>query len=105
MDIINTKIYQSAIKIFPDYFDMEHYCDILFKHKENEWFIPTNKEEQAFQICKEMSSLGLICEKSTPVFYSGSYRGKRTEFLYSKNLEYKKEGKTEYSYVLDEGGF
>jgi len=105
MLISETKIYQSAIKIFPDYFDMEHYCEVLFKHTENEWFIPTNKDEQAFQVCEELSALGLICKKTTPVFSSGAYRGKLTEFLYSKSLNYKKGDKNEYSYLLDEGGF
>ena len=91
MVIIDTKLYQSSIKVFPDYFDMEHYCSVLFQYKENEWFSPNNLNDESFTICKELNALGLIARKEVPDHSAGMYRGMTIKFFYNKNLDYKNE--------------
>ena len=84
----DTKIYDASMKAFPPSFDVEYYLEILFKQKEKEWFTPTNKNDDAYTICRELAMIGIIAERKIPQWSSGMFRGFHIEFLYVKDMEY-----------------
>ena len=66
----------------------DHYLSVLKLHPQNEWFMPTNKENEAHKICCWFASRGIICKKQIPLFTSGAYRGMADYFLWNYELKY-----------------
>lgn len=86
----NLKIYQAAVKIFPENFDVKHYMEILFENPENEWFAPTNNKNEVYSICEQLGAMHLIAMRRIPVWHESSFRGLKTECFYNKDLNYGK---------------
>lgn len=67
-----------------------HYLEVLSTMPENEWFAPTNKNEEHFTICHWFASRGMICKKDIPLFSDGSYKGMKHYFFWNDSLDYSK---------------
>jgi len=83
----DTAIYNAAVKVMPATCDVEHYLEILFREKEGTWFAPSNKSDESYTVCKELSMCRLIAERKIPKWNNGSFRGYHVEFMYVKNME------------------
>ena len=66
----------------------KHYLNILQTIPQNEWFFPTNKEDEKYTILNWFASRGLICEKKIPNFSKGSYYGMRNFYYWNDKLDY-----------------
>jgi hypothetical protein len=67
----------------------DHYLSVLETFPQNEWFAPTDKNNDEFTICYWFASRGMICEKRIPNFHNGSYVGLTKYYLWNENLNYK----------------
>lgn len=87
----DTQIYRQLVHKGIGYIDPEFYLTkTLFKFPENEYFEPTNRSEQAYDICQLLADLHLIVKRVTPIYNreTGGYRGDKVSFMYNKNLLY-----------------
>lgn len=91
MEPKDTPIYQRAQSVLPDYYDLDFQFGLLFKFPENEWFDPSNREDESFSVCEEFSRLNFICKRVTPIWNNSSFYGQRISFMYNKRLKYEKE--------------
>jgi hypothetical protein len=66
----------------------EHYLNILYSLPENEWFLPSNKNNEEREVCWWFASHGLICKKHIPIFRDGSYVGMKEWYYWNKELNY-----------------
>lgn len=85
---MNTKLQEALEKLASPWMDIEYSLNILFKYQENDWIYPTNKDDEAYQVCKLLSDLNLVESKKTPLWDNGSFKGLRVEFRYNKDLKY-----------------
>jgi hypothetical protein len=67
----------------------DHYLSVLRTFPQNEWFLPTNENQEQFTICYWFASRGMICEKKVPLFKDGSYLGMKKYYLWNEQLNYK----------------
>ncbi len=61
------KLETAVRKLLPEYYDASHYLYILFKHPENEWFEPTNAQDEYYSICDQLARLNIICTQKIPI--------------------------------------
>lgn len=66
-----------------------HYLSVLRTMPQNEWFAPTNRDNEEFTICAWFASRGLICEKKIPKFLNGSYLGVKSLYFWNEEVDYK----------------
>ncbi len=83
-----TKIFQAAKKRLPADNDIDLLIIRLFAFPENQWFSPTNKQNEEYTICKVLADAGLIVAKQVPDWSSASFHGFKISFLYNKDLIY-----------------
>lgn len=85
-------IYTSCKKSLGGDFDIKYYLTILFSYPENEWFCPSNgdndRNQSGFTICDHLSIAGVIAKRSVPRWSNGSFKGARIEFMYNKDMNF-----------------
>ncbi len=83
-----TAIYKAAEKAFPASYPVDHYIAILFRFPANEWFTPTNKFDEEFNVVKTFADHNLICVKKVVNWWDGSFKGITWQFFYNPELMY-----------------
>jgi len=84
---MKNKLKETFEKISP-VSDKPQYIEALSIFKENEWFSPTNKNDERYSKCEYLYTCGLIAKKILPIWNNGSFIGNKIMFMYNLNLKY-----------------
>ncbi len=86
-----TAIEATIKKSLPDHWDQEtadYHMEILFTFPENEWFAPSNKDGNHYDICQALYNANLIACKWVPLYANGQFKGNARYFIYRTDLNY-----------------
>ena len=80
---MRTSISQKISLALPAHYDAAHYESVLRSYPSNEWFLPTNKENEGYTICSELHTRGVISMQRIPKWVCGRFKGISVYFKYT----------------------